>query len=48
VSSSDRDHCDRTVIDARLADAVLTMMERNMRAEVVDDDRFDFAAPRRA
>lgn len=31
-------------IDARLADAALAMMERNMRAEVIDQDRCDFAA----
>jgi nicotinamidase-related amidase len=31
-------------IDARLADAALAMMERNMRAEVIDQGRCDFAA----
>lgn len=31
-------------IDARLADAALAMMERNMRAEVIDLDRCEFAA----
>jgi nicotinamidase-related amidase len=30
-------------IDERLADAALAMMQRNMRAEVVDRDRCDFA-----
>lgn len=32
-------------IDERLADAALVMMERNMRAQVVDQDRCDFSAP---
>lgn len=34
-------------IDKRLADAALAMMERNMRAEVIDQDRCDFSALKR-
>jgi nicotinamidase-related amidase len=32
-------------IDRRLADAAIAMMKRNMRAQVVDQDQCDFAAP---